>query len=239
MRPEYKTGTFGADAVTLQIMTMLPMTSVLLQLPADTVVMVAQRDGYDLLVAVAAALIALTFLAVLLGLFFFFYQTRAAIRSVERMRRSLLEDPAVESVRKTVAHVEGISEVVREETTELTRSLGTVSERIRQATDRMEERIEEFNALMEVVQGEAEEVFKDTASTARGVRRGVHRLAEPRHRTRHRPTRDDDAPAGSSSHDTPSPATVPEGRADPAPPPEDSPDDPVVEPPSPGTGPRP
>lgn len=52
----------------------------------------------------------------------------------------------------------------------------------------MEDRIEEFNALMEVVQGEAEEIFIDTASTMRGVREGVregartlsgHRPPEP------------------------------------------------------------
>ena len=153
--------------------------AILLQAPADTVVSIAARDGYDLIVAVAAGLIAATFLAVLLGLLYLFLQARAAVRSVERMRRTLLEDPAVESLRTTAANVEGISSVVREEVTELTRSLGSVTERVQQASDRMEERIEEFNALMEVVQTEAEGVFLDTASTARGVRRGVSRLGNP------------------------------------------------------------
>ncbi len=41
----------------------------------------------------------------------------------------------------------------------------------------MEERIEEFNALMEVVQGEAEDIFLDTASTVRGVRAGARSIA--------------------------------------------------------------
>ncbi len=43
----------------------------------------------------------------------------------------------------------------------------------------MEDRIEEFNALMEVVQGEAEGVFLDTAATVRGLRAGARQLAEP------------------------------------------------------------
>jgi hypothetical protein len=41
----------------------------------------------------------------------------------------------------------------------------------------MEERIEEFNALMEVVQTEAEHIFIDTASTVRGVREGARSIA--------------------------------------------------------------
>ncbi len=173
-----------------------------LQLQADTVVSIAARDGYDLMVAVAAGLIAATFLAVLLGLLYLFVQARNTVRAVERIRRSLLEDPAVESLRNTAANVEGISEVVRDEVTELTRSLGAVSERVQQASDRMEERIEEFNALMEVVQSEAEGVFLDTASTARGVRSGVNRLGTPR------PARNDreDPDDGESPRDRPDPS---------------------------------
>jgi hypothetical protein len=44
----------------------------------------------------------------------------------------------------------------------------------------MEERIEEFNALMEVVQTEAEDLFLDTASTVRGVRAGARSIGSAR-----------------------------------------------------------
>jgi hypothetical protein len=40
----------------------------------------------------------------------------------------------------------------------------------------MEERIGEFNVLMEVVQSEAEDVFVGAASTIRGVRAGTRTL---------------------------------------------------------------
>jgi hypothetical protein len=46
----------------------------------------------------------------------------------------------------------------------------------------MEERIEEFNALIEVVQGEAEDIFLDTASTVRGVREGARSITSGRRR---------------------------------------------------------
>ena len=41
----------------------------------------------------------------------------------------------------------------------------------------MEARIDDFNALMEVVQTEAEDIFLDTASTVRGVRQSARRIA--------------------------------------------------------------
>lgn len=172
------TGTGGGSPVTLSGMKMLLSWLGPVQLPADTVVTIAARDGFDVLIAIAAALIAATFLAVLLGLLYVFHQSRQAVRAVERMRRQLLEDPGVESMRRAASHIEAVSEVIQEEVTELTRSLGTVSERLQQASDRMEERIEEFNALVKVVQLEAEGVFLDTASTARGVRSGVRKGLE-------------------------------------------------------------
>jgi hypothetical protein len=76
------------------------------------------------------------------------------------------------------------------------RSVAQLSDRLTQASDRMEERIADFNALMEVVQGEAEGVFVDTASTVRGVTAGARRLQEPRRRRpaeprpRHEPAHD-------------------------------------------------
>ena len=39
-----------------------------------------------------------------------------------------------------------------------------------------EERIGDFNALLEVVQEEAEQIFLSTASTVRGVKAGADRL---------------------------------------------------------------
>jgi hypothetical protein len=40
----------------------------------------------------------------------------------------------------------------------------------------MEERVEEFNALMDVVQDEAESVLLDTAAVVRGVRAGAQTM---------------------------------------------------------------
>ena len=42
----------------------------------------------------------------------------------------------------------------------------------------MEQRIEEFNALMEVIQGEAEGAFIKTAAAVRGVKKGAQKLSK-------------------------------------------------------------
>lgn len=148
----------------------------------DTVLTVPVRDGFDVVVAVAAALVGLAFLGLVLVLVFALVQTRKIARAVEDARRRLGQDRGVEHLRNTARHLEEISATLRDEVARVTGSVTQLSDRLTQVSDRMEERIEEFNALMEVIQAEAEEVFVDSASTARGVRRGVGRLAEPQGR---------------------------------------------------------
>lgn len=157
-------------------MTVLLLAVAAGQIPADTVVTIAARDGFDLIIAVAAAMVAASFLGVLALCLFLIAQARAASRVVERAAKAVSADRGVESLRKTAANIEAVSGVLRDEVSRLGASVGQLSERVDQASDRMEERIEEFNALIEVIQDEAENAFIDTASTARGMRRGMGEL---------------------------------------------------------------
>ncbi|TVP46462.1 MAG: hypothetical protein EA350_07225 [Gemmatimonadales bacterium] len=151
---------------------------------ADTVVTVRARDAYDLVFGLAAGTFVFLLLIVILALLFILFQIRNAIRSLDRTRERFLADEAMESVRKTVGHVESMANSLRAETDRVSASVGKVSEQVTLASRRMEERIEEFNALMEVVQEEAENAFIDTASSARGVRRSLGELGELARRKR-------------------------------------------------------
>lgn len=146
--------------------------------PADTVVTVAARSSLE--VAADVALVALTVVLALLVLVLL-VQLRKVHGTVRSLGDSLLEkaDPAIQSARGVGENVEFITGVVREDVQKVHRSVGEITERLNQASDRVEERIEEFNALMEVVQEEAEDIFIGTASTVRGVRAGAHSLQEP------------------------------------------------------------
>ncbi len=143
----------------------------------DTVVMVADRDGYDLLVAIASGAIAFAIFGVLVVLAFSFVQLRRAGAMMDVVRKRFIADPGVAALRNAAANLEAISDTAAKESVKLQGAIAQLADRLTQASDRMEERIEDFNALMEVVQSEAEEVFVHTASTARGVKKGFSHLA--------------------------------------------------------------
>jgi len=81
--------------------------------------------------------------------------------------------PVSERARAISDNAEFILHALRTDVERLNASVRALSGRLHQASDRMEERIEDFNALMEVVQEEAEGIFLDTAATVRGVREGA------------------------------------------------------------------
>jgi len=143
---------------------------------ADTLVIVPSRDLVDIVIALAAASVAATFVAILFTIVLFLAQARKAARAMEDARKKLSLDPAVASLRRAAENLEAISRTVREESSRLSGSVGMLSDRVQQASDRIEERIEEFNALLEVVQGEAENAFVDSAARARGIRAGLGHL---------------------------------------------------------------
>lgn len=143
----------------------------------DTVFLQAPRDAASLaadwaLVVLAAALVVAT-----LSLIILVVRSGNAVRRVGRVAEKKA-DPLLERGRSVAANLEFITATLRTDMEGLHRSVRALSDRLQQASDHMETRIEEFNALMEVVQGEAEDVFLDTASTARGVRAGARRLVE-------------------------------------------------------------
>lgn len=144
----------------------------------DTVVYVADRgglamaaDGAVVVLAVAVLILGVAFLGLML-------EMRRAVRSFHGVGRRALEkaDPIFESGKGVADNVEFISAVVRSDVERLNETVRTLTDRLQLASDHMEERIEEFNALMEVVQDEAEDLFLGTAATARGVTEGVRSL---------------------------------------------------------------
>lgn len=85
--------------------------------------------------------------------------------------------PVTDRARVAAENVEYISAVVREDVLKVRASVSGLSDRLKEASERMEERVEEFNALMDVVQDEAEAVLLDTAAVVRGVRAGAQTMA--------------------------------------------------------------
>ena len=85
-------------------------------------------------------------------------------RLLSDARKQML--PVTTRAQTLVDNLTYMSAVVREDLERVHDSVASLTARLNQASDRVEERIEEFNALLEVVQAEAEGLFIDTASTA-------------------------------------------------------------------------
>lgn len=86
-------------------------------------------------------------------------------------------DPLLERARGIAANVEFITTTLKDDAEALHTGARAISDRLTEASEHLEDRIREFNALMEVVQQEAEGAFIDTVSTARGVREGARRFS--------------------------------------------------------------
>jgi Na+/phosphate symporter len=151
-----------------------------LSLPADTVVTVPVRDVFDVIYGISAGLLALLLIFLLFLLMSVVAQLRASARALQDARTSLLQDEAVQSLRKTLAYAESIAEQLHGETSRLTDAIGGLTDRVEQLSSHTGERIEDLNALVAVVQEEIEEAFVETAARARGVRAGIDHLSEKR-----------------------------------------------------------
>ena len=87
--------------------------------------------------------------------------------------------PVSDRARSISDNVDFITQALRTDVERLNASVRALTDRLHQASDHMEERIVEFNALMEVVQGEAEGIFIETAAVVRGVRESARVIASP------------------------------------------------------------
>lgn len=135
----------------------------------------------DVSMVVIAAILAILLVVALL----FLVQLKKLLGSIQQQVQ-----PVTDRARVAAENVEYVSAVVREDVQKIRGSVSGLSEKLKDASERMEERVEEFNALMDVVQDEAEAVLLDTASVVRGVRAGAQTMSEsvvggaPRERTK-------------------------------------------------------
>lgn len=103
--------------------------------------------------------------------------------------------PVLERAAGAADNVDAITRSLREEARHLTGSVRALSDRLRQASTHMETRIDEFNALLEVVQAEAEETFLKTAAAVRGVGAGARAFEQARDTARSALPAEEDASA--------------------------------------------
>ncbi len=146
----------------------------------DTVVTVqAGAHGFqrviDVLQSIASVVIALALIAIAIPLIPAAWNSRkmyARINDlIERFRSDI--DPIVKHSVTVTDNMNYITTSVRADVQKLSETVLASNRRLNRAAALAEERIAELNALLKVVQEEAESLFIDTASTVRGIQVGA------------------------------------------------------------------
>jgi uncharacterized protein YoxC len=171
--------------------------------------MLQARDALGTTALVASLVVLAMFLVVLVVLVFELRKVHVTLKRFSSHFQERL-DPILERGLEVTANMEFISSAIRMDVQRVSESVRSLSDRLQNASGRMEKRVQEFNALMEVVQQEAEDVFIGSAAAARGVREGARVFRGP---GKVRPAVLDDEATSLADADGTSPEAAP-GRVD-------------------------
>jgi len=137
-------------------------------LPLQQTVANAAPNTLQVAAEVSTVVIAVISVVLLVVTLLFLVQLKRLLGSLQQHVQ-----PVTDRARVAAENVEYITGLVRQDVQKVRASVSGLSERLGKASERMEERVEEFNALMDVVQDEAESVLLDTAAIVQGVRAGA------------------------------------------------------------------
>lgn len=122
----------------------------------------------QIFIAIALSIVALFALAIA------FTALLALIRVRKAMEHALNElnprtQPALSAFTRVAENAREVSEMVKVRVKDLLDTVDDVNDRLKTGADAVEHRVREFGVVVDVVQGEAEKLMVDAASTARGV----------------------------------------------------------------------
>jgi len=95
---------------------------------------------------------------------------------VERLSTDLA--PIIRHATAVADNINYITTSIRQDVQQINATIASANERLQEAVDVTERRLGDFNALLKVVQEEAESMFVSTASAVRGVRTSASALSE-------------------------------------------------------------
>ena len=128
--------------------------------------------------AISTIVLGVAVLGVLIALLVVLLQLRKLTRFLGSLGKRLEKEaaPVMVRARSVAENVDFITMAVRTDVQKVTASVSGLNDRLKEASERMEERIQDFTALVEVLQNEAEDLALDTAAAVRGVRAGTRSL---------------------------------------------------------------
>jgi uncharacterized protein YoxC len=140
----------------------------------------AERGMFEHIADIAAAINTLALLALTIVIATIAWKLRTAydrsMRLLDTMRADLA--PVVQQARSIGDDVKVVTRSIRSDMAAVDTTIADANRKLQEAIAATEQRMRDFNALLEVVQDEAEQMFVSTASTVRGMRRGAAAFQE-------------------------------------------------------------
>lgn len=152
---------------------------------ADTIVTISAsptglQRWVDLMTSISSIVIALVLMVIAVSLVPAAWNSRKVYRRINKVIDDIDDrcDPLFGHARNVADNLDYVTSAVRADVERLQTTVADAQTRLLRAAQLAEERINEFNALLEVVQEEAEGMFIDTASSIRGFRASVRTLRD-------------------------------------------------------------
>ena len=149
---------------------------------SDTLLMktVNSRGWFEQLTGIASGLVSLSLLVLTAALVPAAWNFRKSYKKINHLLDRVYADvnPLVKHASTIADNLDYITTSVRVDIQRVNQTIAAANQRLREAVDMTETRLQEFNALLKVVQQEAEETFVSTASVVRGVRKGFATLED-------------------------------------------------------------
>ncbi len=137
-----------------------------------------ERGWFDKLTAVASGLMTVALLVLTVGLVPAAWNFRKSYKKVSELLDRVYGDinPLMRHASAIADNVNYVTTSIRTDIQQVNATIASANQRLQDAVAMTEQRLAEFNALLAVVQEEAETMFVATAATVRGVRTGAASL---------------------------------------------------------------
>ena len=146
--------------------------------PVDTVFtkLIAQDRGwFETVTGVASGVMTLTLLGLTIALAPAAWSFWRTFKRVEALLDRVYADvnPITRHASNIADNVDYITTSIRHDVQQVNATIASANRRLQEAVELTENRLNEFNALLQVAQEEAEQAFVSTAAAVRGVRTGA------------------------------------------------------------------
>jgi uncharacterized protein YoxC len=159
----------GGAELLLQVAQTLPDTIYTKQV-------VAEPGLWSKVTSVASGVMTITVIVLTVALVPAAWNFRKSYKKTSDMLDKVYGDinPLMRHASAIADNVDYISTAIRVDIQQVSQTVAAVNQRLQQAAASAEDRIKQLNALLDVVQEEAESAFVTTASTIRGVQTGIN-----------------------------------------------------------------